>query len=141
MLGLRETREPLTCPGPYDATPGRIGNRPFTASCSRRVYPFTMQLSRPQRSFPLSVGHVERFDLTRAEEKIAGYLLAGFSNKEIAEQVGRCEATVKNQIARILAKSGTESRVQFIAGVFQELLAARPAPTIAPIAARPVSRY
>lgn len=54
-------------------------------------------------------------DLTPAEQRVCELLLTGLSNKEIANELGRAEATIKNQVASILRKHGVPSRARLLA--------------------------
>jgi DNA-binding NarL/FixJ family response regulator len=54
-------------------------------------------------------------DLTPAEQRVCELLLTGLSNKEIASELGRAEATIKNQVASILRKHGVPSRARLLA--------------------------
>lgn len=82
-----------------------------------------MSLPLPSLPFPLPPGPFDRFGFTAAETIVAGFVLAGFCNKDIAQRLGKAEATVKNQIAGLLHKSGAQNRTHFVAGVYRELLA------------------
>ncbi len=53
--------------------------------------------------------------LTPAEQRVCELLLAGLSNKEIASELSRAEATIKNQVASILRKHGVPSRARLLA--------------------------
>ncbi len=53
--------------------------------------------------------------LTPAEQRVCELLLTGQSNKEIANDLGRAEATIKNQVASILRKHGVPSRARLLA--------------------------
>ncbi|MBX3737901.1 MAG: response regulator transcription factor [Candidatus Didemnitutus sp.] len=54
-------------------------------------------------------------DLTPAELRVRDLLLTGLSNKEIASELNRAEATIKNQVASILHKHGVPSRARLLA--------------------------
>lgn len=53
--------------------------------------------------------------LTPAERIVAFHLKFGLSNKEICNALGKCEATVKNQVAALLRKLGVPSRTRLVA--------------------------
>lgn len=53
--------------------------------------------------------------LTPAESRVLAHLLRGLCNKEIAGELNRAEATVKNQVASILHKYGVPSRARLMA--------------------------
>ena len=50
--------------------------------------------------------------LSETEREIAGHVLQGQSNQEIAEARGSCAATVRNQIHALFRKLGIHSRTQ-----------------------------
>ena len=67
----------------------------------------------------------ERFDawkLTPAEAEVALLTLKGFEGKEIAELRGVAAGTVRAQLARIYAKSGSAGRGQFVSLFIDDLL-------------------
>jgi len=66
--------------------------------------------------------HFEAWDLTPAEWEIAMLALKGFGVKEIAEYRSSAQGTVRAQLARIYAKSGHSSHVQFVCSFIDELL-------------------
>jgi DNA-binding NarL/FixJ family response regulator len=51
-----------------------------------------------------------RIELTERELEVLALMAKGFSNKEIAESIGRTEATVKVHVLHILAKLGVDDR-------------------------------
>lgn len=57
---------------------------------------------------------VTSFGLSRAEVEIVRHLLAGFSLKQIANETGRSEHTVRNQSKAVLAKTGAPGQVDLI---------------------------
>lgn len=59
------------------------------------------------------------YGLTSAEARVAGLVLQGNSNTEIAERIEVSPETIKSQISMILAKSGCRNRAAFIWRVFQ----------------------
>ena len=59
-----------------------------------------------------SAGDQPRGRLTAREREIVGHLVAGRSNREIAESVGVAENTVKNHLRAILEKLGARSRTE-----------------------------
>jgi DNA-binding NarL/FixJ family response regulator len=82
----------------------------FGASCllpDRPVSPPLPAGTRPNAAFDP--------DLTPAEQRVCELLLTGLSNKEIANELGRAEATIKNQVASILRKHGVPSRARLLA--------------------------
>ena len=54
-------------------------------------------------------------DLTAAERRVCELMLRGLSNKEIASELNRAEATIKNQVASILRKHHVPSRARLLA--------------------------
>jgi DNA-binding NarL/FixJ family response regulator len=71
--------------------------------------------SRPQREPPQR--------LTRRELDVIGLLVEGLSNREIAEGLGLSEQTVKNHVARIMAKVEVRNRVELVLYAVRERLA------------------
>ena len=51
-----------------------------------------------------------RIDLTERELEVLGHMARGFSNREIADAIGRTEATVKVHVLHILSKLGVDDR-------------------------------
>ncbi|MBI4829438.1 MAG: helix-turn-helix transcriptional regulator [Nitrospinae bacterium] len=68
-------------------------------------------------------GMLGPYRLSAREERVAGLILRGFSNNEIAGQLFISEKTVKAHITSILRKTGAKSRMKLIA-----LLTSQPAP-------------
>lgn len=66
-------------------------------------------LSYPPATPPPSTG------LTASEQAVFLALLAGQSNREIAESRGRSQRTVANQVASIFHKLGVGSRAELVA--------------------------
>lgn len=66
----------------------------------------------PRASLPPTIP-----DLTPAEERVLPYLLAGWSNKEIARELNRATGTIKHQVAACLRKFGQPSRARLIAAL------------------------
>lgn len=56
-------------------------------------------------------------ELSPAERRVLVYVCAGWSNKEIANELGRAESTVKHQVAACLHKFGQPSRARLIAAL------------------------
>jgi DNA-binding NarL/FixJ family response regulator len=57
-----------------------------------------------------STGRARRGRLTAREREVTGHVVAGRSNREIADLVGVAENTVKNHVRAILEKLGARSR-------------------------------
>ena len=77
--------------------------------------------------------------LTPAERDVALLALKGLDVAEIAEMRGAAQGTVRAQLTRIYAKSGTASRAQFAAWFVEDLLdegLPAPASDTAPLSAR-----
>lgn len=51
-------------------------------------------------------------DLTRQEQKILALVATGLSNREVGEEIGILERTVKYHMTRIMEKLGVKNRVQ-----------------------------
>ena len=56
----------------------------------------------------------DRYALTNAEQDIANMILKGYSNEQIAEEKYITISTVKKHVSKILEKSDTKSRIEFI---------------------------
>ncbi|MEX0281786.1 MAG: helix-turn-helix transcriptional regulator [Arenibacterium sp.] len=59
------------------------------------------------------------YGLTSAEQRLAGFLISGRTNKEIAEELGVSPETVKTQLSSVLQKSGCRNRLSFVWRMFQ----------------------
>ncbi len=55
--------------------------------------------------------------LTPAERGVLSYVCAGYSNKEIAQFLGKAEPTVKHQVGACLRKFGLSSRTRLMAAL------------------------
>ena len=55
-----------------------------------------------------------RYSLTSTEKDIASMVLKGYSNEEIAEMKYITISTVKKHVSKILEKSDSKSRIEFI---------------------------
>lgn len=55
-----------------------------------------------------------RFSLTNTEQDIATMILKGYSNEQIAEEKYITISTVKKHVTKILEKTDTKSRIEFI---------------------------
>jgi len=53
----------------------------------------------------------QQFGLTRREQQLVEMISRGFTNKEIAVDLGLSEQTVKNHIHRVLRKFGVRDRL------------------------------
>jgi DNA-binding CsgD family transcriptional regulator len=54
------------------------------------------------------------FELTRREREVAGLLVRGLSNRDIAEQLVIAQGTAANHVQRVLIKLGCRNRAQVI---------------------------
>ena len=59
------------------------------------------------------------YGLTKAEARVATFLVRGYTNKEIAERVTVSAETIKSQVSAIFAKCGVMNRASFFWRVFQ----------------------
>jgi DNA-binding CsgD family transcriptional regulator len=57
--------------------------------------------------------------LNRSQRLIADLLTDGLTNREIAERLGIAAETVRKQVGRILAKTSTHTRTEFVAMVLR----------------------
>lgn len=64
--------------------------------------------------------------LTPAESEVALFALKGIETSSIASLRGAAESTVRAQLTRVFAKSGSANRAQFVSLFVEELLEAAP---------------
>lgn len=86
---------------------------------SRQVAEAIRQVHRGGRALPLAVAQrlaefTPRVDLTDREVEVLGHLAKGMSNKEIAAELGRTEATVKVHVVHILEKLEAGDRTEAV---------------------------
>lgn len=62
---------------------------------------------------------IQSYGLTVKEDKVLDCLLAGESNKQIAEKLFTSEKTVKNHLTRIYEKLGVKTRLQAVVKAVQ----------------------
>ncbi len=67
-----------------------------------------------QQDAPATSRSLQRAALTPAEAAVMELVAKGLNNRRIAEQLGKSEKTVRNQLSTILDKLGVESRAQAI---------------------------
>jgi DNA-binding NarL/FixJ family response regulator len=60
--------------------------------------------------------------LTDREQQILALLVEGQRNKDIALKFGTREQTVKNQLTKIFAKTGTKNRLELVVKVVRSQL-------------------
>ena len=65
-----------------------------------------------------------QWNLTEAEQDVAGFAIKGYSIAEIAGLRGSAEATIKAQLNSIYRKSGTQGRAQLVSVLVEDLLRA-----------------
>jgi DNA-binding NarL/FixJ family response regulator len=58
--------------------------------------------------------------LSRREKQIVDALLAGCTNKEIAQQLGVSDQTIKNQLTTLYKKAGVSSRLELVLFAMEE---------------------
>jgi DNA-binding CsgD family transcriptional regulator len=68
--------------------------------------------------------YFEQWNLTEAEQDVAGFTIKGYSIAEIAKLRGSAEATIKAQLNSIYRKSGTQGRAQLVSVLVEDLLRA-----------------
>jgi len=66
----------------------------------------------PQSRLSIQVGNTVSTDFTQKEVEVLKYLVAGFSNQEIAEKMYVTERTVKGYISELLQKTGYRNRLE-----------------------------
>jgi two-component system nitrate/nitrite response regulator NarL len=68
---------------------------------------------RPRRSgLDRRIGHAQKFGLTPRQLEIVANVVAGFSNKEIAQKLLLSEDTVKHHLTNIFDKTGASKRLE-----------------------------
>jgi DNA-binding CsgD family transcriptional regulator len=72
-------------------------------------------IAEPIRSRDPLRGMIQRHCLTKRESEVIGCLIEGASTSEIAARLGISPATVILHVKRILAKTGTRTRVDLVA--------------------------
>jgi DNA-binding CsgD family transcriptional regulator len=85
---------------------------------------FTLDVISPRKS----VSRLEEFQLTPREMTVVGFLLKGWTNKEIAQAINVTVQTAKEHIKHIMEKTGTTTRtgiVMAIAGPAENLTSSR----------------
>ncbi len=63
-----------------------------------------------------------RFGLSQREFEIVGYIIDGFTNKEIAEALFVEVSTIKTHISRVFKKVGVNSRIQLLSIITKSVL-------------------
>jgi DNA-binding NarL/FixJ family response regulator len=74
----------------------------------------------------------EPIEFSDRERQIAGFLVQGLTNKEIAEQLFLSTETIKSYVARILRKLGARNRVQAAVLLSHDDTIPSPAPAPSP---------
>lgn len=107
-------------------------SRPATSSTDTVFRPITApsavlpaELAGTRDSPPSQGRPSAPFDLTEGEQRVAGLVAHGLSNKEIAASLGISHRTVEMHISHILSKKNLSNRVELA------LLIARELPTLA----------
>ncbi len=72
----------------------------------------------------LMASYFTQWNLTAAEQDVAGFAIKGYSIAEIAGLRGSAEATIKAQLNAIYRKSGTQGRAQLVSVLVEDLLRA-----------------
>ncbi len=70
-----------------------------------------------EKVWPAGGGNDDEFDFSAVEKRIVEFIGDGLANREIADQLGVAEKTVKNRITGILQKMGLQRRTQVAAWV------------------------
>ncbi|EOS8313808.1 response regulator transcription factor [Vibrio vulnificus] len=81
---------------------------------SREAMSYALRnIVRSQASTSCSLDVVgSKYELSGKEQKVFLYLLQGYSNKEISDQMNVSLSTVKSHVSHILCKTGKQSRSQ-----------------------------
>jgi len=83
--------------------------------------PLVVILMERVRYREMTLEGIDRLGLTEREDQVVRNLVKGWTNKEIARELGITEQTVKAHIRQIMTKIGTTTRT----GVLSKLLSAR----------------
>ena len=70
-----------------------------------------------EKVWPAGASNDDEFDFSAVEKRIVEFIGDGLANREIADQLGVAEKTVKNRITGILQKMGLQRRTQVAAWV------------------------
>lgn len=76
-----------------------------------------VKVASGEKVWPSGGGNDEEFDFSPVERRIVEFIGDGLANREIADQLGVAEKTVKNRITGILQKMGLQRRTQVAAWV------------------------
>src|SRR5439155_278668 len=81
---------------------------------NRRAADLFDHINRAERGVP-----GERFRLTEREQAVVEHLIKGWTNKEIAANIGVAEQTVKEHIKHIMGKTGSTTRTALLVKILQ----------------------
>lgn len=87
---------------------------------------------------PRLMAAVCRLPLTRREAAVTGLSVLGLRSKQVAQQLGISEATVRTHLSNCFRKCGVHSRVQLSALVIHDLLDMADSPSLAKLERHPV---
>lgn len=84
---------------------------------SNEIVSAIQKIHAGEKIWPVGGGHDDEFDFSAVEKRIVEFIGDGLANREIADQLGVAEKTVKNRITGILQKMGLQRRTQVAAWV------------------------
>lgn len=76
-----------------------------------------VKMADGEKVWPVGGATDDEFDFSAVEKRIVEFIGDGLANREIADQLGVAEKTVKNRITGILQKMGLQRRTQVAAWV------------------------
>jgi len=86
----------------------------------REIPPVLVLIEKVSANFRVDLkGFKERFGLTNKQMEIIIRLLAGATNKHIAEELFVCEDTIKGHLKKIMERTEVHSRTQILSLVLQ----------------------
>ena len=84
---------------------------------SNEIISTIIKVANGETAWPAGGANEDEFDFSAVERRIVEFIGDGLANREIADQLGVAEKTVKNRITGILHKMGLQRRTQVAAWV------------------------
>ncbi|AGP29919.1 response regulator [Corynebacterium terpenotabidum] len=110
---LKSSRPEFIIDTVHQALAGGTVVSPQPASRLVRHLPGTGDTAVTEQPPVIDAGTLDQFArLSASEETVLKLICAGLSNAEIARETGRSTSAVKKSVSSLLAKFGTESRIQ-----------------------------
>lgn len=98
-------------PGP--ACPFEV--RAFQDDCGRQLLLVAVERPVPEEAQPRIRRALDEWGLTRQQGRVLGLLARGYSNDEIADELGCAPKTVEHHVHAILGRTGAQSRAELVA--------------------------